>query len=99
MGLAGLGDLVLTCTGNLSRNRFVGEELGKGKTLSEITAGLNFPWYKEWTGVDVAETAMNKDNVKHVYNELMGKIDHDRLGAGNAPLDLGAGPYTAVAGR
>jgi glycerol-3-phosphate dehydrogenase (NAD(P)+) len=41
MGLAGLGDLVLTCTGSLSRNRFVGEELGKGRTLDEITAGLN----------------------------------------------------------
>jgi glycerol-3-phosphate dehydrogenase (NAD(P)+) len=41
MGLAGLGDLVLTCTGNLSRNRFVGEELGKGKTIAEITAGMN----------------------------------------------------------
>ena len=41
MGLAGLGDLVLTCTGSLSRNRFVGEELGKGKTLAEIMAGMN----------------------------------------------------------
>jgi glycerol-3-phosphate dehydrogenase (NAD(P)+) len=41
MGLAGLGDLVLTCTGALSRNRFVGEELGKGRPLQEITAGLN----------------------------------------------------------
>jgi glycerol-3-phosphate dehydrogenase (NAD(P)+) len=40
MGLAGLGDLVLTCTGSLSRNRFVGEELGKGRTLDEIVAGL-----------------------------------------------------------
>ena len=40
MGLAGLGDLVLTCTGQLSRNRFVGEELGKGRTLAEITAEL-----------------------------------------------------------
>src|ERR1041384_3792984 len=40
MGLAGLGDLVLTCTGSLSRNRFVGEELGKGRTLQEITAEL-----------------------------------------------------------
>jgi glycerol-3-phosphate dehydrogenase (NAD(P)+) len=40
MGLAGLGDLVLTCTGTLSRNRFVGEELGKGKRLEEITAEL-----------------------------------------------------------
>jgi len=41
MGLAGLGDLVLTCTGSLSRNRFVGEELGKGRTLVEIMNGMN----------------------------------------------------------
>lgn len=41
MGLAGLGDLVLTCTGSLSRNRFVGEELGKGRSLDEIIAGMN----------------------------------------------------------
>ena len=39
-GLSGLGDLVLTCTGSLSRNRFVGEELGKGRTLDEIAAEL-----------------------------------------------------------
>lgn len=41
MGLAGLGDLVLTCTGSLSRNRFVGEELGKGRTLEQIVAELS----------------------------------------------------------
>lgn len=35
-GLAGLGDLVLTCTGELSRNRHVGVELGKGRKLEEI---------------------------------------------------------------
>lgn len=40
MGLAGMGDLVLTCTGSLSRNRFVGQELGKGRSLDEITAGM-----------------------------------------------------------
>jgi glycerol-3-phosphate dehydrogenase (NAD(P)+) len=39
-GLAGLGDLVLTCTGSLSRNRFVGEELGKGRQLDSILAGM-----------------------------------------------------------
>jgi glycerol-3-phosphate dehydrogenase (NAD(P)+) len=39
-GLAGLGDLVLTCTGTLSRNRFVGQELGKGRGIEEITAEL-----------------------------------------------------------
>jgi glycerol-3-phosphate dehydrogenase (NAD(P)+) len=40
-GLSGLGDLVLTCTGALSRNRAVGVELGKGRKLPEIIAGLN----------------------------------------------------------
>jgi glycerol-3-phosphate dehydrogenase (NAD(P)+) len=35
-GLAGLGDLVLTCTGSLSRNRAVGLELGKGRRLDEV---------------------------------------------------------------
>ncbi len=39
-GLAGMGDLVLTCTGSLSRNRTVGFELGKGRTLDEILASL-----------------------------------------------------------
>ncbi|MFZ0804602.1 MAG: NAD(P)H-dependent glycerol-3-phosphate dehydrogenase [Candidatus Sulfotelmatobacter sp.] len=40
-GLAGLGDLVLTCTGGLSRNRSVGVELGRGKQLPEIIAGMH----------------------------------------------------------
>jgi glycerol-3-phosphate dehydrogenase (NAD(P)+) len=39
-GLAGLGDLVLTCTGSLSRNRYVGVELGKGRPLQEIRASM-----------------------------------------------------------
>ncbi|MFN2531040.1 MAG: NAD(P)H-dependent glycerol-3-phosphate dehydrogenase [Pyrinomonadaceae bacterium] len=40
MGLAGLGDLVLTCTGKLSRNRYVGYELGLGKTLAHIKSTM-----------------------------------------------------------
>ena len=39
-GLSGMGDLVLTCTGSLSRNRTVGMELGRGRSLSEILASL-----------------------------------------------------------
>jgi glycerol-3-phosphate dehydrogenase (NAD(P)+) len=39
-GLAGMGDLVLTCTGRLSRNRSVGVQLGEGKGLDEILAGM-----------------------------------------------------------
>ena len=40
-GLAGLGDLVLTCTGGLSRNRSVGGELGRGRKLPEIIAAMH----------------------------------------------------------
>ncbi len=40
-GLAGLGDLVLTCTGGLSRNRSVGVALGRGQKLPEIIAGMH----------------------------------------------------------
>ena len=40
-GLSGMGDLVLTCTGSLSRNRSAGIELGMGRTLPEVLAGLH----------------------------------------------------------
>ncbi len=40
MGLSGLGDLVLTCTGDLSRNRQVGLRLGRGEALADIVASL-----------------------------------------------------------
>ncbi len=40
MGLSGIGDLVLTCTGKLSRNHRVGLELGQGKALEEIQSGM-----------------------------------------------------------
>jgi len=39
-GLAGVGDLVATCTSSLSRNRMVGEQLGRGRTLEEIMAEM-----------------------------------------------------------
>ena len=39
-GLAGMGDLVLTCTGDLSRNRTVGMELGRGRSLEEILGAM-----------------------------------------------------------
>ncbi len=40
-GLSGLGDLVLTCTGDLSRNRTVGLEIGRGRTLDEVVGSMN----------------------------------------------------------
>jgi glycerol-3-phosphate dehydrogenase (NAD(P)+) len=41
LGLAGMGDLVLTCTGDLSRNRQVGLELGRGRELADIVSGMH----------------------------------------------------------
>ncbi|MGA9675630.1 MAG: NAD(P)H-dependent glycerol-3-phosphate dehydrogenase, partial [Mycobacterium sp.] len=40
-GLAGLGDLIVTCTSQRSRNRHVGEQLGAGKSIDEIIASMN----------------------------------------------------------
>ena len=39
LGLAGLGDLVLTCTGSLSRNRSLGQEIARGRRLGDVEAG------------------------------------------------------------
>jgi glycerol-3-phosphate dehydrogenase (NAD(P)+) len=60
MGLAGLGDLVLTCTGSLSRNRFVGFELGKGRALVEILADMR----------EVAEGVRTSKAVKQLSDNL-----------------------------
>ncbi len=40
-GLAGMGDLMATCTSSLSRNHTVGEQLGKGRTVQEIVSDMN----------------------------------------------------------
>jgi glycerol-3-phosphate dehydrogenase (NAD(P)+) len=40
-GLAGMGDLIATCISTQSRNRYVGEQLGKGRTIEEVTAEMN----------------------------------------------------------
>ena len=52
-GLAGMGDLVLTCFGHLSRNRHVGVELGRGRRLAEILAGM----WEVAEGVGTADAA------------------------------------------
>lgn len=59
-GLAGLGDLVLTCTGSLSRNRQVGIELGKGRTLGEILKGTRM--VAEGVGTTAALLALARES-------------------------------------
>ena len=53
-GLAGIGDLIVTCTSGHSRNRHVGEELGRGKRLAEILADMGIVVAE---GVATAESA------------------------------------------
>ena len=59
-GLAGLGDLVLTCTGSLSRNRNVGIELGKGRQLAEIVSKSRM--VAEGVGTAAALLALAREN-------------------------------------
>lgn len=59
-GLAGLGDLVLTCTGELSRNRQVGLRLGRGETLASVLAGMN----------EVAEGVRNTVSVREMASAV-----------------------------
>jgi glycerol-3-phosphate dehydrogenase (NAD(P)+) len=59
-GLSGVGDLMVTCFSKHSRNRLVGERLGKGETLSEITASMQMVAEGVPTTFSVAELAQQK---------------------------------------
>ena len=59
-GLSGLGDLVLTCTGDLSRNRTVGLRLGRGERLSDIVASMT----------EVAEGVRNTRSVRDLASSV-----------------------------
>ena len=86
-GLAGMGDLVLTCTGSLSRNRAVGIAVGKGATLEEALAG------KETVAEGVATTrsalalAM-RENVEMPIVEMVHRILFDGHSARRAVSEL-----------
>lgn len=60
MGLAGAGDLILTATGDLSRNRRVGLELARGKALDEVLAGLGHVAEGVRTAAEVAKLARSR---------------------------------------
>jgi glycerol-3-phosphate dehydrogenase (NAD(P)+) len=81
-GLAGLGDLVLTCTGALSRNRHVGIELGKGRSLGEIMANMRM--VAEGVGTAAPLLALAREHVIEMpITEQVDAILH----AGKSPKD------------
>jgi glycerol-3-phosphate dehydrogenase (NAD(P)+) len=78
-GLAGMGDLVLTCTGDLSRNRTVGFELGKGRKLADIVGSMrNIAEGVKTAGVTVALAKKHDVEMpitQQIHRILEGEID------------------------
>jgi glycerol-3-phosphate dehydrogenase (NAD(P)+) len=81
-GLSGLGDLVLTCTGSLSRNRHVGVELGRGRSLDAILAGMRM--VAEGVNTTSAALALGaRHDVELPIAEQMAEV----LGGGKSPRE------------
>ena len=76
-GLAGMGDLVLTCTGGLSRNRSVGSSLGQGQQLKEIIAGMHGTVAEGVLTTNAALGLARKHGVEMPITEQMYAILHD----------------------
>ena len=85
-GLAGIGDLVLTCTGSLSRNRSVGIRIGRGEALAEILGGMRMVA----EGVRTSRAAMLLADRHGVEMPIIGEVDRILHG--------GADPKRAVEG-
>ena len=86
-GLTGLGDLVLTCTGDLSRNRQLGGQLGQGKSLKEITENMKMVAEGVLT-VKSAYSLIKKFNVQAAIMEETYRVLHENKSPGQALKDL-----------
>ncbi len=86
-GLAGLGDLVLTCTGDLSRNRQVGLRLGAGETIDEILESMTMVAEGVKTSMSVHELARKYD-VEMPITEQVYRVIYKGLEPGEAVKEL-----------
>ena len=91
-GLSGIGDLVLTCTGGLSRNRTVGVELGKGRKLDAIIAGLNGKVAEGVLTTTAALGLARRYGVEMPITEQMAVILHEQKPPLDAIRDLMSRP-------
>ncbi len=69
-GLSGMGDLIVTCTSRLSRNRMVGERLGKGEILQQITGGMA----QVAEGITTCATAQRLGREHHVRTPIIDEV-------------------------
>jgi glycerol-3-phosphate dehydrogenase (NAD(P)+) len=91
-GLSGLGDLVLTCTGSLSRNRSVGIELGRGRQLPDILQGLHGKVAEGVASTTAALGLAARYGVEMPITEQMNLILHHHKNPRDAIRDLMARP-------
>jgi glycerol-3-phosphate dehydrogenase (NAD(P)+) len=91
-GLSGIGDLVLTCTGGLSRNRTVGVELGRGRKLDDIIAGLNGKVAEGVRSTTAALGLAARYGVEMPITEQMAAILHQDKAPRDAIRDLMSRP-------
>ncbi len=94
-GLAGLGDLVLTCTGGLSRNRTVGVELGRGRKLDDIIAGMHGMVAEGVLTTNAAVGLARKAGVEMPITEQMHAILQHGKSVEDAIRDLMGRPSTS----
>jgi glycerol-3-phosphate dehydrogenase (NAD(P)+) len=97
-GLAGLGDLVLTCTGGLSRNRSVGVELGRGRKLADIIAGMHGMVAEGVLTTNAAVGLAHKAGVEMPITEQMHAVLQQGKSVEDAIRDLMRRPSTSEVG-
>src|SRR5262245_26144605 len=91
-GLAGMGDLVLTCTGGLSRNRTVGVELGRGRKLRDIMAGMHGMVAEGVLTTDAALGLARQHGIEMPITEQMHTILHEEKSPKDAIRELMSRP-------
>jgi glycerol-3-phosphate dehydrogenase (NAD(P)+) len=91
-GLAGMGDLVLTCTGGLSRNRTVGVELGRGRKLRDIMAGMHGMVAEGVLTTDAALGLASRHGIEMPITEQMHAILHEEKSPKDAIRELMSRP-------
>jgi glycerol-3-phosphate dehydrogenase (NAD(P)+) len=91
-GLSGLGDLVLTCTGALSRNRHVGMELGSGRCLKEILVDMHGRVAEGVRTTDAALGVARRVGVEMPITEKVAAVLHEQISAKEAMRELMSRP-------
>ena len=91
-GLSGMGDLVLTCTGGLSRNRTVGVELGRGRKLRDIMAGMHGMVAEGVLTADAALGLAKRHGIEMPITEQMHTILHEEKSPKDAIRELMSRP-------